>query len=449
MELIQKIFDAGVVGAGGAGFPTHLKLNCKVEYFIINGAECEPLLETDKYLMRTKSFEMIKAIEEVGKQVEADKLVLGLKRKYTKEIAQLQSAIKALNSKVTLFLLDNFYPAGDEQILVYEITERSIPEGGIPLDVGAVVSNIATLVNILDAMAGKPVIEKYLTVAGEVKQPCILKVPIGISIGQCIEAAGGSTVQDFSVIIGGPMMGSIIHQNQIKDEVVTKTVGALIIVPEDHYIVERKETPIHYIIHRAKTCCIQCSMCTDLCPRNLIGHKLRPHRIMRSIGVAENNEEILKEALICCECGVCELYACPMGLSPKTINGYLKKQFREKGIRYQKGQEKPTAQQIRAYRKIPVNRLISRLNLTQYKDCIVEGPFAVKTFKVNIPLSQHIGKPASPKVKVGDRVYKGQLVGEVPMGDLGANVHASIDGRVCAISDSIVIQSDENNEVIS
>lgn len=132
MELIQKIFDAGVVGAGGAGFPTHLKLNCKVEYFIINGAECEPLLETDKYLMRTKSFEMIKAIEEVGKQVEADKLVLGLKRKYTKEIAQLQSAIKALNSKVTLFLLDNFYPAGDEQILVYEITERSIPEGIYP-----------------------------------------------------------------------------------------------------------------------------------------------------------------------------------------------------------------------------------------------------------------------------------------------------------------------------
>ncbi|QEK12639.1 proton-conducting membrane transporter [Crassaminicella thermophila] len=448
MELIQKIFDAGVVGAGGAGFPTYIKLNCKVEYLIINAAECEPLLETDKYLMRTKNMEIIKTIEEVGKIIEAKKLIIGLKAKYKEEIKQLIYAIEELNSKVELYFLENFYPAGDEQIMVYEITKRSIPSGGIPLDVGVVVSNVGTIVNIYDAMQDKPVIEKYITVVGEINHPSILKVPIGISILECIRACGGTTVENFKVILGGPIMGVLVDNDQIKERVITKTIGALIVIPSDHYIAKRKNASISHIINQAKTSCIQCSMCTDMCPRNLIGHKLRPHRIMRSVGMGECNEKILEESLICSECGVCELYACPMGLSPRMVNAYLKKRLREMGIRYENKQKETIAKKIREYRKVPTTRMISRLDLTKYKEKEIKGPIEVEVEKVCIPLSQHIGKPATPNIGVGDIVRKGQLIGQVKMGDFGANIHASIDGRVCEVSENIVIRS-ENNEVIS
>ncbi|SHK09421.1 4Fe-4S dicluster domain-containing protein [Paramaledivibacter caminithermalis] len=448
MDLLEKIFDAGIVGAGGAGFPTHIKLNCSVEYLIVNGAECEPLLETDKYLMRTEGHKIIKAMEEVAKKIQAKKLIIGLKAKYKEEIKALKRTIEELNSKVELFLLDNFYPAGDEQILVYEITKRSIPPSGIPLDVGVVVSNVGTLVNIYEAINEKPVIDKYVTVIGEIKKPCILKVPIGTSVDQCIKAVGDTLIDDYAVILGGPMMGNIIYKEETQKEFITKTIGALIIIPREHYIVERKELPIKHIINRAKTSCIQCSMCTDMCPRNLIGHKLRPHRIMRSIGMSEGNENILMEALICCECGVCELYACPMGLSPRRMNIYLKDELRKKGVRYKKEQGITSAKEIREYRKIPVNRLISRLGLSKYKGISIDGPFEVKSHRVHIPLKQCIGKPSNPVVSVGDMVSRGQIIGKVHRGQIGANVHSSIDGKVCEVSDYVVIQSDDN-EVIS
>ncbi|WP_432663550.1 SLBB domain-containing protein [Wukongibacter baidiensis] len=444
MELIQKIFDAGVVGAGGAGFPTHIKLNSSPEFLIINGAECEPLLETDKFLMRTKSIEVIRAMEEVGNHIKAEKLIIGLKAKYEEEVKQLSKAIEDLNSKVELFLLDNFYPAGDEQILVYEITKRSISAGGIPLDVGVVVSNVGTMKNIYRAINDKPVTDKYVSVIGEVRRPSIIKVPIGISVAECIEAAGGTNLEEFRVIMGGPMMGGIIHKDQIEEKVITKTVGALIVIPRNHYIVTRKETPMGHIINRAKSACIQCSMCTDLCPRYLIGHNLRPHRIMRSIGFSEINGEVLKEALICCECGICELYACPMGLSPRSVNEHLKKALRENGIKYEKQEGQTIAREMREYRRVPVPRLISRIDLTEYEGKDIEEVSDVEATEVKIPLSQHIGKPASPIVSVGDRVFKGQLIGKVEIEEFGANIHSSIDGRVCEVSEIVVIRSDKN-----
>ncbi|MGE5677799.1 MAG: 4Fe-4S dicluster domain-containing protein, partial [Pseudomonadota bacterium] len=388
MNLFQRIFEAGIVGAGGAGFPTHKKLDCKVEYLIVNGAECEPLLETDKYLMRTKSLEIINAMEKVGSEIEAKKIILALKGKYKEESIHLKKAIEELGSKVELFYLDNFYPAGDEQILVYEVTKRPVPAGGIPLDTGVVVSNVGTMVNIYEALSGKPVIDKYVTVVGEIKQPRILKVPIGISVEKCIEAVGGANMEDFCVIVGGPMMGRVIRASQIKNEVITKTTGALIIIPEDHNIVRRKEMTIGHIVNQARSSCIQCSMCTDLCPRYLIGHKLRPHRIMRSIGFPDRNEDVIKEALLCCECGVCELYACPMGLSPRAVNKYLKGELRKQGIKFEKHQETTanidmtTAKEIREFRKIPPQRLISRLDLGKYIGINIEEPIEIYTSQV-------------------------------------------------------------------
>jgi Na+-translocating ferredoxin:NAD+ oxidoreductase RnfC subunit len=298
LDLLQKIFDAGVVGAGGAGFPAHIKLNCKVEYFIINAVECEPLMHTDKYIIMNKGKEIVLAVEEIGKLVGANQCVIAIKEKNTKEIKHLREIIEALGSRITLFTMGDYYPAGDEQMMVYEITGKSIPEAGIPLDVGAVVSNVGSIVNIYDAMMDKPVVDRFLTIAGDVKNPTMIKVPIGISVKACIEAAGGSTLKEYAIIMGGPMMGTIIDDDEAENYFIKKMDGSLIVLPKDHFVVERKRKSIEKIINETKTACIQCRYCTDLCHRYLLGHQLRPHKIMRNIGVSDHDEAIRKHCYV-------------------------------------------------------------------------------------------------------------------------------------------------------
>ena len=440
MKFLDAIYNAGVVGAGGAGFPTHLKMTKEVGTFIVNGAECEPLLEVDKFLMRERTEDLIKGMEIVAENLKAQRVVLGVKKKYKAEINILNTVIKDLNSRVELFLMDNFYPAGDEQIMVKDVTGKSIPAGGIPLDVDAVVSNVGTVINITEALDDKPVVEKYVAILGEVNNPIILKVPIGTPLLECIEKAGGTKVNNYAVIDGGPMMGGILHQEDLVGKSVTKTTGGLIILPEDHYVIKRKERPDTHILNESKAACIQCRMCTDMCPRYLIGHKLRPHRIMRAMGMSgeEVDEEILKEALICCECNVCELFACPMGISPKSTNTYLKGYFREKGVRYNGDKVIPDADPMRDSRKIPINRLIARLNLTKYYNNKIADLEEIKVSKVRVSLSQHIGKPASPIVKEGEKVSIGQRIAEVGRDEFGANIHASINGIVTKVENSYI-----------
>ena len=447
MNILDKIYEAGIVGAGGAGFPTHVKFNCNVDYFIINAAECEPLLNTDKYLITIKSKEMIKAIEEVGKIVGAKHLVIAIKEKYAKEIQILREFIKELNSSVEIFYLKNYYPAGDEQMIVHEVTGKSIPEAGIPLDVGAVVANVGTLINVYDSFEDKPVVEKYITVIGEVKNPTMLKVPIGTSIAECIEAAGGSNLKEYCIIIGGPMMGNIIDDDESYNKYIKKVDGSLIVLPKDHYIVERKRKPLEIIINETRSACIQCRYCTDLCHRYLLGHKLRPHRVMRNIGMSEQDEDIMKEALICCECGICELYSCPMGLSPRLVNVYVKGLLGEKSIRAEKGSLDIQSREMLEYRKIPTERIMGRIDILKYKDQQIDDVKEVNPKKVAVYLHQHIGKPATSMVSVGDYVTKGEKIGTVERSDMGANVHASIDGKVIEVSDKIIIQREDSGVI--
>ncbi len=438
MNFLDAVYNAGVVGAGGAGFPTHLKMTKEVGTFIVNGAECEPLLEVDKFLMREKTYELIKGMEIIAGNLKAARVVLGLKKKYKAEIKKLSETIKELDSNVELFLMDNFYPAGDEQIMVKDITGKSIPAGGIPLDVDAVVSNVGTVINVYEAIEEKPVTKKYVSILGEVNNPVMLEVPIGTSFEECIKRAGGVKIKNYAVIEGGPMMGKIVHRDELAEKAVIKTTGALIILPEDHYVIKRKERPEAHILNESRAACIQCRMCTDMCPRYLIGHELRPHRVMRAMGMGEQDEEILKEALICCECNVCELFACPMGISPKSTNTYLKGVFREKGVRYNGNKEMPPEHEMRDYRKIPVNRLIARLNLSRYYNNKISDLQELKADKVKIFLSQHIGKPAVPLVKEGDRVIEGQRIAEVGREEFGANIHASINGTVSKVEKSYI-----------
>ncbi|RYD04929.1 hypothetical protein N752_12135 [Desulforamulus aquiferis] len=156
MELLNQIKDAGIIGAGGAGFPTHAKLTAKAEYILLNGAECEPLLRVDQQLMELFPEEIIRGLEAAGRYIEAGKAIIGIKGKHKKVIALLKERIAALGlaNYMEVMELRDIYPAGDEQVLVHELTKRIVPEASIPLKVGCVVINSETALNIYRAMLG-------------------------------------------------------------------------------------------------------------------------------------------------------------------------------------------------------------------------------------------------------------------------------------------------------
>ena len=182
MEFLELIQSAGVAGAGGAGFPTHVKLKAKAEYFIVNGAECEPLIETDKYLCRTYPERIVETTAKIASHLEAEHAVIAMKGEYKREIQALSQAIEKLNAPVEIFQSEAFYPAGDEQVLVWNVTGRCIPEKGLPLDVGCVVDNVGTVLSIADALEEIPVCEKFLSVTGAVKETSIPEFSLRKSI---------------------------------------------------------------------------------------------------------------------------------------------------------------------------------------------------------------------------------------------------------------------------
>lgn len=456
MELLEQIVRAGVVGLGGAGFPTGKKLDCRVEWLIVNGAECEPLLRTDRYLMRHNAGRVIRAAEAVARMVEAKHCVIALKRAYTQEWKALEEALAgdgpegsgqaAGAASVELFPLDSFYPAGDEQVLVYEVTERVVPPAGIPLDVGAVVCNLATMNAISDAMDGIPLTKKYLTVTGEVKCPSIVRAPVGTPFEECIRLAGGSKKERYCVIDGGPMMGKIMDYEAAREAAVTKTTSGLIVLDEDHYLNVLAKTPVGRMKNLASAACIQCSYCTQLCPRNLLGHPLEPHKIMRRFASGGDIPSLLddpavRQAAICCQCGVCEQYACPMGLTPRRINGLIRDEMRKAGIPYERREALWEADPERKNRKLPTKRAAARSGVLDYYDYEIDTLAEAAPSMVRISLRQNMGAPAQPVVQEGDRVREGQLIARCPEGKLGADIHAGIGGVVTKVTDYIVIEA--------
>lgn len=432
-EISTKVRSAGVVGAGGAGFPTHVKLDAKAEIYLVNGAECEPMLRTDQQLAAKYPELLIRGLMYGMKATGAKEGIIALKAKY-------QPAIKALTpllpKGVRIEILRDVYPAGDEVITIWMATGRRVPPGGIPLNIGVVVNNVQTMMNVAKAMDGEAVTTRTLTVTGAVRSPLTVTVPIGTPLSELLALAGGPTCDPVAFIDGGPMMGKIVHD---LSSPVTKTTGGLIALPADHLVVGRKEKSMQSVLRTAKTICEQCSYCTELCPRHLIGHELSPHLIVRSTNYNYlGDPKVICSALTCSECGVCEAYACILGISPKQINVALKQQLREKGIRYQ-GElknEDPMAEN----RLVPMSRLVSRLNLKPwYPPEALLLPEIYMPKRVSILLKQHVGAPSVPVVKVGDSVKKGQLIAEIAKDALGAQLHASIDGTVEQITPQAII----------
>ena len=438
MELIKIVQEAGIVGAGGAGFPTHVKLNTKADCFIVNAAECEPLIETDKYLCRTFPDKIVGAAVIAAAHLGAMRTVIALKGKYKDEISALKRSIERANANIEIFEMPTFYPAGDEQSMVQMVTGKTVPERGIPIEVGAVVNNVGTMLNLYEAVTdGKPVSDKYLSVVGEVREPIMLHVPVGTKIIDCIEKAK-PLVKDYAIILGGPMMGKVIDDPRVLAEsVVTKTSGNIIVLPKDHYLIRRSTVSIDRMKKQGRSACIQCRFFFFLCPRYLIGHRIRPHMVMRNLWREDYlSDEVFQqcfgEAVNCCDCGLCEMFSCPMGLSPRKINVYMKGKLREKGIKVEKTPD-PTAYDIIDLHRVPTERLVTRLGLSNYYPRHAHECLDLNPEEVYIPFSQHIGKPAEPCRTAGEKIEKGELLAKASEGALSANIHSSISGRILSI----------------
>lgn len=428
----DRVRAAGVVGAGGAGFPAHVKLQAQVDTFLVNAAECEPMLKVDQQLMAVQAARLIRGVQYAMKTTGASAGIIALKEKYQKAISALTPLLPA---DIRLHILPDVYPAGDEVLTIWMATGRRVPPAALPVSVGVVVNNVQTVLNIARAVEQQfPVTRRTLTVNGAVARPVTLTVPVGMSLREVLALAGGATVDDPGFINGGPMMGGLITS---LDTPVSKTTGGLLVLPKSHALIQRRMQDERTVLSVAKTVCEQCRLCTDLCPRHLIGHELSPHLLVRAVNYQQAaTPQLLLTALTCSECNVCESVACPVGISPMRINRMLKRDLRALNHRYE-GPLNPEDEMAK-YRLIPVKRLITKLGLSDWYHDAPLDQTDHPTEKTTLLLRQNIGASAIPCVQKGERVVRGQCVAEIPEGALGAQVHASIDGIVSEITDQSI-----------
>lgn len=436
--IINRVKDGGVVGAGGAGFPTHVKLNTSADTVIANGAECEPILRVDQQLMEREAERILTGLSLAVEAVGAKEGVVATKSHYHGAVAAIKANLPKFPN-LRLHEMASYYPAGDEKSLIYEVTGRVVPTGKLPSDVGVVVSNVNSLLNIALAYDGTPVTQKYVTVSGEVHSPATYEVPIGTDAFTLLSWAGLPEHLDrYTLLVGGPCMGRLTKDFHFP---ITKTTGGLILIPDSHPYVVKRQIPLHRQLTLAKAVCCQCSQCTQLCPRNNLGLNVQPHKAMRA--VAQSNGKLLGDPnaiLACCSCGLCTNFACNFGLNPANIMAELKAELAKQGLRPTPEAEiRPDPAQ--ALKKVPVSRLIARMGLTKYD---VPAPMKESSpvTRVTIPMRQHIGRPSEPVVMEGMFVSQGDLIAMIPEKALGANIHASISGRVVRVTaDSIELEA--------
>jgi len=303
-ELIEKIKDAGVVGMGGATFPTHFKLSVpegkKIDTVIINGCECEPYITADHRLMLDYGFEVLSGIYIIYRILRPDQVFIAIEDNKEDAIDNLKKLIivLGLEKMFRIVSLPSRYPMGAEKTLIKNVLLRKVPVGGLPLDVGVIVNNIGTAKAIFDAVSyDKPLIERVVTITGDIREPKNLMVRIGTLIGDFCDYFGELDEKDYKIIFGGPMTGfSVVNM----DFPITKGSNCLLVKEEKR---------------RVENNCIRCGRCINVCPMNLMP-------LMYANYVKNNKFELCRDYYIdsCIECGACA-YVCPASI---PLVGYIK-----------------------------------------------------------------------------------------------------------------------------
>lgn len=435
IEELKSIAKAnGVVGAGGAGFPSYAKLNEKADTIILNCAECEPLLRLHRQVLEKYTREILSTLTTIANTVGAAQIYIAVKATYKKAVAALQSVLPEFPD-IKISLLPNVYPAGDEVVTIYEVTGRVVPPGALPISVGVTVFNVETVLNMYYAVLGvKPVYEKYVTIAGAVQHPITVKAPLGVTFEELIALSGGAAVADYRIVSGGPMMGRLAAGS----DVVTKTTNAIIVLPENHLVVLKKTANLSISKKRAMAACCQCHMCTDRCPRHALGHPIDPSAFMHGVSSMNSRKtEAYLGTLFCSGCGLCEMYSCNQALAPRSLIAEMKGALRAGGVKCTDPQLRPV-DAARSGKFVSIPRLRARLDLDRYDHPAPITQVQLQPEKVKILLSQHIGAPAKAIVAAGDRVEKGQWIAAAPESALGVNIHASISGKVTEVTERYI-----------
>lgn len=439
-ELRKIIYDAGIVGAGGAGFPTHKKITDNIKQIVVNAAECEPLMMVDHHIFKKHFRAVINTLNLILDTIGATEAIFGIKGKNMYLLDP--EIVKSLEgTRVKIKEIPDIYPAGDEVVLVYETTGKIIPEASLPIDVGVMVINTETLYNIKKAIEeGETVCEKYVTIAGDTKKDITVKVPVGMKIKELFSELGYTDMEGKAVINGGPMMGKLVD---FENDVVTKTTKGLLLFPETHSVIQRRRMPLTMTLKRASSACCYCSMCTEVCPRYLLGHSIEVHKILRAASHNEMSDvNSFLNSSLCCGCGVCTVIGCQQMLNPQEISMQAKAMLAQKGYRPTDKKAPKTPRPERESRLIPSETLIDRLGIRKYvKDRVTREYIDFFPKTVYIPMSQHVGKPADAIVSVGEVVKKGQLIAKTDENALGTTIHSSISGRVISVSEKEIVIS--------
>ena len=295
-ELIDIITENGIVGLGGATFPTNVKLSIpkgkKAELFVVNGVECEPYLTIDHRLMLEKTDELLEGIEIITKILKPERTAIAIEENKPDAIQFLQERIASTGREIEVIPLELKYPQGDEKLVIKSITGLEVPSGGLPIDVGAVVSNAGTVYAIYEAIVyKKPLIERFVTVSGgAIKEPANLKVRVGTPIGDLIEECGGFTEVPEKIVVGGPMTGFAVYD--LDTPVIKSTSGVLAFTAKE-------------VNSAGRTNCLSCGRCIHVCPMGL-----NPTTLFKKVDHLEYAEAMEMGLMDCRECGCCG-YVCP------------------------------------------------------------------------------------------------------------------------------------------
>ncbi len=295
-QQIDRVAAAGIVGMGGAGFPTHVKLSPPpekaIDTLIINGAECEPYLTADQRMMVEDADRLRQGIDRIRRLLGTPAVRIAIEDNKPDAVKAIQQALSSLDGDVEVMVLPSAYPQGAEKQLIYSVTGREVPSGGLPMDVGTLVENVGTTLAVADALdSGLPLTERVMTATGDaLSQPANLRVRIGTPFDKIIEHCGGTKTPPAKVVCGGPMMGTALPSLAAG---VCKTTSGLLLMPQD---------TVHFFESMA---CIRCGRCVNYCPMRLMPCTL-------SEGGEAEDDELLEEYRIldCIECGSCA-YVCP------------------------------------------------------------------------------------------------------------------------------------------
>ncbi len=433
-ELKSLLQNAGIVGAGGAGFPSYMKLADGADLLCINCAECEPLMYTDYMLMQ----------EEMAKIVEGSQIVMeatGIKHTYI-AIKEHRAHMlgytndQILGKNVSVRLLPNVYPMGDEINLIYESTGRVVRPGNLPITAGVIVLNGETVYNIRQAVKeNKNVTEKWVTFGGDLPERFAVKVPIGMRVSEILSTLGITVRDTHAVFDGGPSMGRIVNHN---NAIITKTTKSILIIPKTARCVRNKQVAMDDMLRRAASACCGCTRCTEMCPRHSLGYPIEPHKMIRAAlnSAASDYPELISTASLCCSCGVCAEVCC-QEISPKDVILNLKGILAKNKIRFVGDRDYPMSSD-RPYRMIQSAKWEEILGVHKYDIVPTYIPKKLDAKLVEIRMSQHIGAPSVPSVSVGDTVNEGDMIAAAGAG-LSVPQYASISGRIVSVDPTKIV----------